>query len=196
VTLLAIGLTSHRADAQQLEIGAQAGWPFGGALDTDRGRLTLDPTLAWGGHIDFWVRPDGLGEVLYQRQRTTAAITDPLEPADSLLELTVHYAHLGGLYEPAQGLVRPFGGATAGVAVLDPRGSNRSAVTRFSLSFVGGGKLYAGRHVGLRAEARVFLTTFADTTELFCRLPGGCYVSATGQILAQLQLAASVFLRF
>jgi hypothetical protein len=193
-TAAALGPTA--AQAQRVEIGPFAGWQFGGTLNTDAGRLGFEPALAWGGLLDVWVRGDGLAEILYSRQTTTVTLSQPSLPADSLLDVTAQYLHLGGLYEPATGTVRPFGGATAGITFFDPTDTELSGVTRFSLSFVGGGKAYFARRFGLRADARLFFTLFSDETEVFCRLPGACVVSVSGQLMSQAAVSAAAFVAF
>ncbi len=194
VALAAVAPTAGRA--QRVEIGPFAGWQFGGTLNTDAGRLGFEPALGWGGLLDVWVRGDGLAEILYSRQTTTVTLSQPELPADSLLDVTVQYLHLGGLYEPSTGRVRPFGGATAGISFFDPTDTELSGVTRFSLSFVGGGKAYFGQRFGLRADARLFFTLFSDQTEVFCRLPGACVVSASGQIMSKAAVSAAAFVAF
>lgn len=184
------------AGAQRVEVGPFGGWQFGGGLDTDDGRLGVASDIGWGGLLDIWVRADGLIEVVYSRQSTTVSLAAPLQPVDSLLGVTVQYLQVGGLYEPAVGRVRPFGGATVGVSWFDPDDTGLSGATKFSVSFVGGGKAYLTRRIGLRADARLLLTLFADETEVICRLPGACIVTASGQLMTQGAVSASLFVAF
>jgi hypothetical protein len=195
-SIVGAGALPEYAHAQRMEIGPFGGWQFGGGLDTQEGRIGIQAVGAWGGVVDIWVRGDGLGELLYSRQATAVTIAEPLQPADTVVDVTVQYLHLGGLYEPAVGRVRPFAGATAGLTWFDPDEAGFSGASRFSLSFVGGGKAYLAHRVGLRAEARLFLTLFADETEVICRLPGACLIAAAGQLMTQGAVAGSFFVTF
>jgi hypothetical protein len=195
-SIVVAGALPEHAYAQRMEIGPFGSWQFGGGLDTQEGRIGIQADGAWGGVVDIWVRGDGLGELLYSRQATVVTIAEPLQSAGTVVDVTVQYLHLGGLYEPAIGRVRPFAGATAGLTWFDPDEAGFSGASRFSLSLVGGGKAYLARGIGLRAEARLFLTLFADEAEVICRLPGACIIAVEGQLMTQGAVSGSFFVAF
>lgn len=187
----------------QVEITPVAGYRFGGSLDTrldgaSRGdaRLELDDAFSFGVHLGYAVG-EGEVELIYARQETRLQ-SSALFAGEALFDLAVESWQLGGSYffgdDGAR--VRPFVGVGLGLTRLLPEPAGLSDETRFSASFGAGAKLWLGRHLGLRLEARGFFTVLDGEGRGFCA-EGSCAVDfADSQVISQADLRAGLILRF
>jgi hypothetical protein len=68
--------------------------------------------------------------------------------------------------------------------------------TQFGVSIGGGAKVALGKVVGLRFQGR-WMPTFFNTDEaVFCSSASGCYATATGNLVNQVEVTAGMILRF
>lgn len=142
-----------------------------GDLFDDRLDLQIDESALYGVALDI---PLGAGfklELLLNRQDSALRL-DPgiIFAGDELGDLSVTYAHVGGLYQWQLGQVQPYAAVSFGLARLDPEFAGLDAEDRFSGSFGGGVKTFFSPNFGLRFEARIYAI---DLNESFhdCR---GC----------------------
>ena len=45
-----------------------------------------------------------------------------------------------------------------------------------------GVKTYLSRHLGLRAQARLWMSTLSSDSDFWCTLPGGCVIVASNAV--------------
>ncbi len=83
-----------------------------------------------------------------------------------------------------------------GITRLLPEPAALQDETRFSASFAAGVKVWLGRHVGLRFEARGFFTVLESDGDAFCETGGECLVHAKGSDISQGEVRAGLVLRF
>ncbi len=102
-------------------------------------------------------------ELFYVKQGTSIEGTVPMD-------LDVDYLQLGGtvMYQDARD-GHSFFGMTIGAARLSPNGPGLDDATRFALSLGGGFKVPVTDHIGVRFDARAFLTS--STAAAACSAP-------------------------
>jgi len=198
-------LLPSAALAQRVELTPLAGYRFGGSLtlvDTVDGvdqyrELEVADHAAWGAQIAVRVSSDSEAEVLYARQDTRLQ-TSGLFTGQPVFGLALETWQFGGNYlfgEESQ-RVRPYLGVGLGLTRLLPKAEGLQDETRFSASFAGGVKLWLARNLGLRFEARGFLTVLESDRETFCTSPGTCHVDTHAADIFQAELRGGVVLRF
>jgi len=199
VLLLAAG-----AHAQTIEITPVAGFRFGGGnVNTNvQGEFEpgagfeLDDSASFGVHLGYRL-PDGEIELLYARQSTRLQSDEPFAGVP-VFDLAVDIWQLGGnyLFLDEDARLRPYVGVGLGLTRMVPEPAALDDETRFSASFAAGAKLWLGRHLGLRAEARGFFTVFGTDGRSFCGSGGTCGFVGTSQLLSQVDLRAGMTLAF
>lgn len=192
------------ARAQVIEITPLVGFRFGGSVDTtgfpDEGedaRFEVDDSASFGVHLGYRVG-DGELELLYARQSSRLQTSD-LFAAVPVFDLALETWQLGGSYSFGEddARMRPFVGIGLGLTRLLPEPSGLSGETRFSASFGAGAKLWLGRHLGLRLEARGFFTVLDSDSRSFCGGAGACQVHVDdSQVISQADLRAGLIFRF
>jgi len=192
------------ARSQTVEITPVVGYRVGGSfatVGTDSGTTIADyeveDAASFGVHLGFRVSHDGEIEVLYSRQNTRLA-TDGLFTGTPVFDLALETWHAGGnyLFAEEDSRVRPYIGMGLGITRLLPEPADLRDETRFSASFAAGAKVWLGRHLGLRVEARGFFTFLESNRESFCRTGEGCQVHAEGSEISQGEVRAGLVLRF
>jgi len=192
------------ARAQAIEVTPLVGFRFGGSVETtgfqDDGqdaRFEVDDSASFGVHLGYRMG-DGEVELLYARQNSRLQTSD-LFAGVPVFDMALETWQLGGNYYFGEddARVRPFVGIGLGLTRMLPEPSGLSDETRFSASFGAGAKLWLGRHVGLRLEARGFFTVLDSDSASFCGGGGTCgiYVGDS-QVISQADLRAGVILRF
>jgi hypothetical protein len=169
------------------DISAFLGYQWGGGINTNLGRIKIEPDLSYGGEINIVARRGGEIVVLYLRQDTEATLTNRVGLPDSTLGgLAVSYFQIGGMgVAPIRGPAQPFAAVTFGMTWYDPKTAGRSSEWRFSGSLGGGVKLLPTRRFGIRAQARWWFTFLSSGSDWFCTLPGGCFVGTAGTLISQ-----------
>jgi opacity protein-like surface antigen len=178
-----------------VEITPYAGYTIGGSFEDNTTGTSLD--VKEGGSLGLVLgvpdTPETRYELFYGFQRTKVTGGGTFG-GESLFDLDIHYLHVGGTYMFPREKVLPFISGGLGATHFVPHGSGMNAKTYFSLSLGGGANVPISDHVGLRFEARGFMTILPDTTEIFCVSSGGaaCAVKVQGDVLGQLLLLAGI----
>jgi hypothetical protein len=193
------------ARGQKVEITPVVGYRFGGGFSSATGIGTADPAVdyevqdaaSFGVHLGLRVANDGELELLYSRQNTRLG-TGGLFTGEALFDLALETWQAGGNYLFAEeaSRLRPYIGVGLGITRLLPEPAALQDETRFSASFAAGAKVWLGRHVGLRFEARGFFTVLESDRETFCGSGEGCLVHASGSDISQGEVRAGLVLRF
>jgi len=194
--LLAIGVTST-AEAQSFELTPFAGWRFGGGFaDLQTGAdLDLDDGLSYGLILGIpWnAQHRSRLELIWSWQDTTIDTTSTGDPG---FDLDVHYLHVSGMVpfatsnERLDVLLSIGAGATFMLPGIDGAGSE----VRFSASAAVGLLYHVSDRVGIRLEARGWLTITEAGGAVFCS--GGCLVAFSGSGFSQGELTAGLQLSF
>jgi hypothetical protein len=187
------------ASAQGFEVTPFIGYRFGNdffelltrrPIDTDGGS-TVGVVVNVPTSEDFQV------EALYTHQHVHAIVptvsTGPLPN----FEFDVDHYQGGGLREYDTGRMRPFLTGTLGLTRYATQGQSE---IRFTLGAGGGVKLFPSRHVGLRLDARTFMTFVDANISLFaCSTLGinqGCVIGFQTNIVWQAEFTAGMVIKF
>jgi len=172
LTLSLIALSSPATGQGRAEIAALGGWQFGGSLNAFSGEFNIKDALAITGILDFNVRHGGQVEVMYDWQGTQLNLRD-VTGNRKLFDMNVHYIQVGGLGYVDRGKLKPFGVATLGIAIFDPKDTSTDGTTRFSFTLGAGAKMFPAQRIGLRLEGRLLMTVLDSALGLGCGA-GGC----------------------
>jgi hypothetical protein len=205
--ILGMSLSPSEAGSQtalsRFELVPMAGIQTGGSLGsvTDGplgpGDLRIPGGGAYGLTLDFRVQPDGQAEFIYWRQNSRLEISNPGVPTETLFDMSVEYFHVGGLLHFQPGWAHPFAIASLGGTRFNPLGrKDLSDEWRFSFALGGGAKKYLSSRVGLRAQARLWMTLLQSDSSFFCVLPGGCLVSISGDVMFQAEFSGGLVIAF
>jgi hypothetical protein len=189
---------SARAQDRRLEVSPFGGIRFGGGVQSQPGRLSIDPGVSYGLLVDLRVRPDATVQFLYDRQDTTLEFvsSNVFFPERVTAGLAVEYYHFGGTVEFLEGPVRPYFALTVGATRFDPKVEDIGSEWRFSIGSGLGIKAYLTPRFGLRADARVWPTFLQTSGGFLCTLPGACLVEIEADFLTQGGATAGFFVGF
>jgi hypothetical protein len=189
---------------QNVEITPMAGYRFGGTLYSFRtttggvpsAALEVADSAAFGAHLGYRFG-DFEFELLYARQSTSLE-TPGLFTGTPVLDLSLDSFQGGGnyLFATKDAKVVPFIGFGLGFTILSPERRDLSDETRFSASFAGGAKFWFSKHVGLRVEARYFLTVFDSEIDGPCGPGVSCDDFRNSRDLSQGEGRAGLIFRF
>lgn len=199
VTLLAAAASASAQQAKEeywnWEITPFYGYMGGGAFEdsttnTDRD-LEADSSFGvfFNAAADQWRHY----ELFYLKQGTSIEGSVPMD-------LDAEYLQLGGtvMYQDAETVI-PYFGMTIGAARLSPDGPGLDDETRFALSLGGGFKVPVTDHIGVRFDARAFLTFLDSSGSVFCASDAGvgtCAIRAKSDTFVQYQAALGVIIGF
>ena len=173
-------------------IGFRTGGGLTGQLAGTPRDFSIESGTSYGGTVDLNLHGGNFKlELLYSRQSTEIADAVLFRPGG--LDLNVEYLMGGLLQEVGNEKSRFFVSLLAGATRLAPR--DFDSTTKFSLSLGGGLKFFPTRHVGLRFDARAYLTFIQSDTGAFCA-NGTCLFSYSGSHLWQGDFTGSLVLAF
>jgi hypothetical protein len=194
LALLLLFPTPSRAD-WSAEITPFAGFRFGGSFEDNTTGLDLevDEGESFGIILDVRATHETEYELFYSVQKTELQ-GEGLFAGTPLFDLDIHYLHIGGTYLFPGERVNPFISGGLGLTYFSPDGPGLDSEIYFSLSLGGGTKIPISKRVGLRFEARGFLTILPDNTDIFCVSSGGaaCAVRVQGDVFGQVLLLAGI----
>jgi len=165
-------------------LGYMAGGEFEDPVD-GTGR-DLDADLAWGVVLDAAADPWRHYELLYVQQGTQL---DGVENID----IDVRYLQIGGTvsYPDAQRFI-PYFGLTVGAAQFSPGRAGLDDETNFAFSVAGGLRVPVTERIGLRFDARAFVTLLDTDGNIFCVSSEGATCRIRAKSDTFLQYAASL----
>lgn len=173
-----------------------AGYRFGGELTDvatdDKWEVTEGGSYAVA--ADFGLSRNTQWELFVSHRSADLKASGLFSPVVNDFGLDITYYHIGGTYFPEQ-VGRGFyvvGGL--GATRLSPQQSGLDSETRFSFNIGGGYMIPATKHVGIRLEARGFVTLLDSSGGMFCS--GGCVVQVKGTTMTQGELSAGLAVRF
>ncbi|NOR14471.1 MAG: outer membrane beta-barrel protein [Candidatus Aminicenantes bacterium] len=202
VLVMALGVLPTSAQQNNVwnkfEVTPFVGFHFGGKIRTREGDITLKDGAGYGVIVDISVRPGAQVEFLYSHQPTELRLNSFVTGGKEVLfDAAMDYWQIGGLMEFYRGgMAKPFGVMTLGLTHLNSKEVGASSETRFSFGFGGGVKAQPSKHIGFRAEGRLYFTYISGGSGLWCGLPGGCWITLGGEAMVQGQLNAGVIIAF
>ena len=189
-------------DPASFELTPFAGYRFGGTFEIEESpdSYDIEDSASYGFILNFPHRANTRWEVLYSRQSTEAAFSDPAS-GNRFLDIDSQILQIGGTYQfEAQGeMVLPYLAATIGGTHVKVSANGSESDTLWSGS-IGLGILVApNSRVGLRLEARGHVTFTNSSTDLLCVVSpdlNACAIQMTGDVLTQFETFAGVVVRF
>jgi hypothetical protein len=173
-------------------VGYRTGGSLSGQFENTVRDFGIKGNTSYGGVIDVNLHQNNLKiEALYSRQTTDIEGAGLLVPNG--LDIGVEYLQGGILQESGSERGRFYISALLGATRFTPRGFD--SATKFSTSLGGGLKLFPSPHVGLRFDARAFLTFVNGDSGGVC-LNGICYFTWSGSHLWQGDFTAGLILAF
>jgi opacity protein-like surface antigen len=195
------GMSASAADERRhvnnVEITPFIGYMGGGKFEnpTDQSDRNLEDDTAFGLFVDIVADvPERHYELLYANQSSTVDGGVPID-------MKVQYLHLGGTvsYTDTSAHVIPYFGGTIGAARFSPDASGLGDETKLSFSFGGGLKVPFTDHVGLRLDARAFISLLDSDSVLFCSSGsegGACAISARSDTFVQYSAGLGIVAAF
>ena len=199
-----IVLGTGSSSAQDLDISGIAGLRFGGSLSgsqTTDGEVSLsdfrfDGGVNYGLILDLRMSDQIDLELAYDRMSTEFIRKDPQTGNEStVFFLNVDYLQFGLLYKfsKPENTTRPFVGLTGGGTFLGPEDRSDGAV-RFSFAPLAGVKTFFSEQIGARIQARLVLTHFPESDELFCR-DNQCLNQDGAALMSQFDFTVGLIIR-
>ena len=119
-------------------------------------------------------------EFVYSRQSTNILFDSDTAAERTIGNAAVEYFQLGGALEFGHDeKTKPFFALTVGATHLSPESPDFGDDWLFSFGGALGVKTYLSRNIGLRAQARLWMSTLSSDTDFWCTLPGGCVIVAS-----------------
>jgi len=207
-------LASSAAWAQEgrFEISGTAGWTFSDGVSGNTitvpgvgafNRIDPKDSFAWGARLGFMATENVEVGFLFNQQSsslelggsTTATLGD-----ESIYNYHGYFAYnFGDEHAKARPYILGGAGATQFGAVTTGLASGRTigGHTEFSSTWALGVKMYPGKNVGIRLEARWTPTYIkSDATGWWCDPYWGCYLVGNAQYANQFDLNGGIVLRF
>jgi opacity protein-like surface antigen len=187
----------HAADevrTNTFEITPFAGYMGGGEFEDplDGADRDLDADTNFGVIFDVAAEYWRHYELLYSQQGTTIQGETPID-------VDVQYLQLGGIVShPDMERVIPYFGITVGAAQFSPDAPGLDDETKFAMTIGGGMRIPITDHIGVRFDARGFITFFDTNADVFCVSSGGatCRIRASGSSFFQYAAALGVTIGF
>jgi hypothetical protein len=177
------------------EITPILGHTFGGEFEdpVDSSDRDIDADTSWG--IIFNLATDEWRhyELLFNNQSTRVEGVTPFD-------IDIQYLQIGGtVSSPEAERVIPYFGITLGAARFSPDLAGLDDETKLAFSVAGGFKVPITDHIGVRFDARAYITLLDSEGDFFCVSSGGaatCRVRAKSDTLLQYSLSLGVVVGF
>jgi opacity protein-like surface antigen len=137
--------------------------------------------------------PERQYELLYAQQSTEVEGAEPLD-------MDIKYLHIGGIvnFTDVKHAI-PYFGMTVGATQFSPDLSGLDKETKISFSAGTGVKIPITDHIGIRFDARAFLTLLDTDGDLFCvssNGEGACRIRASSDTLLQYHATLGIIAAF
>jgi len=133
-------------------------------------------------------------EFLYARQSTSVQGTAPLD-------MDIQYLQIGGIvnFTDTSRHVIPYFGLTVGGTRFEPDATGLDSATKLSFTAGGGLKIPITDHIGIRLDARAFVTVLNGSADIFCasgNTGGTCLIKAQSDTFVQYHIGLGVIAGF
>ena len=133
-------------------------------------------------------------ELLYAKQSTTVPGTTPVD-------MDIQYLQIGGIvnFTDTSPRVIPYFGLTVGATRFEPDAAGTDSATKFSLTAGGGLKIPITDHIGIRLDARAFVTAMNSDANIFCasgNTGGTCLIRAQADTFVQYHIGLGIIAGF
>jgi hypothetical protein len=200
IVLMIVAATASTSAAQGIEVVPFGGYRVGGsgAAGTASRPVVYDPGggVSFGALVDVTYGPpqDGLKfEALFSHERSWIEVDSPsLFDQRARVDVTVDHLMVGGVQELDTAPGRAFIGGLVGLSRF---ASPNEVDVRLTIGLSAGAKFFATRHVGLRIDARGYMT-IVSLTNGTAVCSGGCVVAFNINPAFQADLTAGIIIAF
>lgn len=197
IAAAAVALLPRPASAQRVEITPFGGYRVGASIGQVNGRAVIDddggPSAGVVVDVVFGALEDGLKvEGVFSRQTAELALQGSIFDPPDFVRVEVDQIHVGGIRDLSDGRVRPFLAGLLGITRYAVPGD---AEVRFAVGVGTGLKLYATRHLGIRLDARGYMTVTSLSGAGVCG-GYGCAVAFSASPAFQGDLTAGLLVGF
>ena len=194
-----LAATAATASAQNIEVVPFGGYRVGGsaAAGSIIKPVVYDPGggVSFGALVDVTYGPPKEGlkfEALFSHERSWIEVDSmSLFDTPERVDVTIDHLMVGGIQELDTAPGRAFIGGLVGFSRF---ATPDEIDIRFTVGISAGAKFFAGRHVGLRIDARGYMTIISLNGVAACS--GGCAVAFTVNPAFQADLTAGLIIAF
>ncbi len=196
--------TSAFAQDPRVEVSGTAGWTFSdgvnvGAIDDSPIRVDPKDAFSWGARIGFNLTPNLEMGALFSLQSTDLEASGIVNRSIGQTIYNYHGYFAYNFGDP-EAKARPYllGGLGATqYGSLSTAAGDIGGETQFSTTWAAGLKLFPGKNVGIRLEARWTPTYIkTDPAGYWCDPYWGCYTVGEAEFSNQYELSGGIILRF
>lgn len=167
--------------AQGIEITPFTGYTFQSSFNIVGGRAIIRDGQNWGGMLGFSLNEFAEVELGYNYMGTNAVARSRDLQNDVDERAQVHYATIGvNRLIPRSEKVTLFAGGKLGTGTLAFPEANIRNITRFSVGFQGGVKIFPTENIGIRMQANLMVPIMGVGTSLWWSPGQGTQVGLTG----------------
>ena len=177
--LVGLCVSANPMLAQNVEITPVFNYNFGSSIEVDDFDfggvdIDLDDADGLGLFADFRITNNIQLEVLYSVQKTELEVDEGLfSESFPIADADVEYLHAGVLFQGNLGQVKPYFAITGGLTRIDVALEGTDSETYPSIGLGGGVKVLFTDHIGLRADARLFVTALDEDDDFYRRRGDG-----------------------
>lgn len=188
--------TSTADSRKESSITLYGGYRFGGSFEdeTSGQDWDLQDDVSYSLALDIGLDRRSQVQIFVGYQDSALKAGDFAPTADNI-EMGITYLHVGGVHYLSEAGRGGYVMGGLGATYFDPDESGLNSETKFSFNLGGGYMLPLGRHVGIRIEARGFVTLVNNDGGMFCS-GGACAVQIKGETLIQGDVMVGLSLRF
>ncbi len=206
LTAIIVVAAAATASAQdpRVEVSGTAGWTFSdgvnvGAIDDSPIRVDPKDAFSWGARIGFNLTPNLEMGALFSLQSTDLEASGIVNRSIGQTIYNYHGYFAYNFGDP-EAKARPYllGGLGATqYGSLSTAAGDIGGETQFSTTWAAGVKLFPGKNVGIRLEARWTPTYIkTDPAGYWCDPYWGCYTVGEAEFSNQYELSGGIILRF
>jgi hypothetical protein len=117
----------------------------------------MEDAQNYGGKLAVGVSSTTFLEISYMRSDTKGRFYSFYDTPGDFVDFSSNYIHLGGLQEVEFGRIAPFGTFGAGIVIWDPKDSQYSSKSQFSITLGGGLKIWLTDVIGIRLQGSMMM---------------------------------------
>ena len=160
IILLAVSsVTETYGQGKKIQLGALAGYQFGGRIDFYEGKLKFVDSGNWGLFLDVEAQPGMFIELSYSNMKTVGKFTPykfTLQPRE--IDMTIDYFQVGGRrILGGNDKIEGYGLFTLGATWFNSLESDINDYVTFSIALGGGGDIYLTEKFGIRLQGRLLM---------------------------------------
>ena len=176
------------------------GYTFGGTFKDEDDALSVEVDDAAHFGLIFNIRESAntQWEIFFSRQQSEAD-TAVVTPSQPVVDIDIHYLHIGGTYVADGRRARPYLAAGVGGTRFDPGPLTFDSENFFSFGIGAGWYVSASERLDIRLEARALGTFLGSDKALFCQTGPDeniCAIVADSELFWQVQTSVGFAFRF